>query len=427
MAGAAWHYVLVGALALAPTPPPRGVARRPFLATSLALGTVPALSSPIAFASELPPQTCATIAAGRAAVLPGWLPKAEVAALCADAKRLHAAGHFTADALASYEPAKRGGAASAASHSREVLPAFFPSTQRAGPWADATLGDSAARLRFGARIHSLRAALAAELGRPGLALAADDRPDSRAGGLGGVAAALREVSYTRFGPGASLRRHVDEHAEALKGSAGWRSPTRRSVSWLVYLQGDDWDVARDGGALRTFPRCAPPGSAVGALDGDLQVGWLRASAADPVERAVFLDSNRPGPDGDCALYTATALSAGGGGVRREWLTPSFHAQPLLYQSQAFLVDKLLIRSPRAAGRFQFVEAPRAPAAELLGLGGARPDDGEAIVDVAPAGGTLVLFDSVALPHEVLPTLGRERWACSGWLREPQQPRVPRTA
>ena len=35
----------------------------------------------------------------------------------------------------------------------------------------------------------------------------------------------------------------------------------------------------------------------------------------------------------------------------------------------------------------------------------------------PEGGTLVLFDSVSLPHEVMPTVGRERFALSGWFHE----------
>jgi Rps23 Pro-64 3,4-dihydroxylase Tpa1-like proline 4-hydroxylase len=42
-------------------------------------------------------------------------------------------------------------------------------------------------------------------------------------------------------------------------------------------------------------------------------------------------------------------------------------------------------------------------------------------DVAPIGGMLVVFESVALPHEVLPSTTRERWAASGWFHESQQP------
>jgi hypothetical protein len=80
--------------------------------------------------------------------------------------------------------------------------------------------------------------------------------------------------------------------------------------------------------------------------------------------------------------------------------------------------------PELAGRFHYLEAPRSPAADrLLGLRAAKsttPEGGEVAVDVRPVGGTLVLFDSVALPHEVLPTKERERWAVSGWFHEKQQ-------
>lgn len=45
------------------------------------------------------------------------------------------------------------------------------------------------------------------------------------------------------------------------------------------------------------------------------------------------------------------------------------------------------------------------------------DDSDVFVDVEPAGGTLVLFQSDALPHEVLDTV-RERVAVVGWYNRP---------
>ena len=39
----------------------------------------------------------------------------------------------------------------------------------------------------------------------------------------------------------------------------------------------------------------------------------------------------------------------------------------------------------------------------------------------PKGGSLVLFDSVCLPHEVMETLEGERLVLAGWLHEAQQP------
>ena len=42
------------------------------------------------------------------------------------------------------------------------------------------------------------------------------------------------------------------------------------------------------------------------------------------------------------------------------------------------------------------------------------------VDVSPEGGTLVLFDSVTVPHEVRTTTAGERIAIAGWFHEEQQ-------
>lgn len=72
-----------------------------------------------------------------------------------------------------------------------------------------------------------------------------------------------------------------------------------------------------------------------------------------------------------------------------------------------------------ADRFHLIEPPKSKIADILkgdksyiGQGeDARQD--ELLEDVDPRGGTLVLFDSVSLPHEVLATKGKERWACSG--------------
>jgi len=48
------------------------------------------------------------------------------------------------------------------------------------------------------------------------------------------------------------------------------------------------------------------------------------------------------------------------------------------------------------------------------------DDRAEIVDVQPAAGTLALFDSLAIEHEILPTLAERRSVC-GWLCSPKGP------
>ena len=116
-----------------------------------------------------------------------------------------------------------------------MLPAYIPSKKRNGPFADASLGDAGARRKLTSTIAALRSDLAVALGRPGLDTL--DGPDNH------------EISYTRFGPGASLASHVDEHHEEQKGRAGWSRPTRQSISWLVYLNDLDWDAGADGGHL----------------------------------------------------------------------------------------------------------------------------------------------------------------------------------
>jgi hypothetical protein len=85
-------------------------------------------------------------------------------------------------------------------------------------------------------IDALRAALAAATGRPLLPTAELDVVSYRAGGR--------------------YRRHLDDGGGVAVGTGG--RPVRRSISLLVYLTDDDWDVATDGGALRVYPAGAPP-------------------------------------------------------------------------------------------------------------------------------------------------------------------------
>ena len=49
-----------------------------------------------------------------------------------------------------------------------------------------------------------------------------------------------------------------------------------------------------------------------------------------------------------------------------------------------------------------------------------PQVRQQVVEVPPAGGTLVLFDSVTVPHEVIPVTDGERLAVAGWFHEPTQ-------
>lgn len=351
-----------------------------------------------------------TIQNGQIAVIPDFLDASFLAPLKRDAAFLHASQHFSTDALASYGTDGR----------------FDPTRDRAvlklAQWKNDQLGDAAARHQLAAVMRDVRADLATHLNRPRLLEGAS---------VSQFGPGSTEISFTRFGPGAFLKRHVDEHHEELKGAAGWSTPTRRSLSWLVYFN-DNWNPDRSGGMLRCYERAAgPPSHTVGARsNGDLQIGWLRAAPPlDPLERPVFLDAQyRAGfdPDGSsstgtCALYVDDPNSTQG----IQYVSKAFHPHPTLYVAGSeFLVQQLWMSDRRdLARRFHLIEPPKSLVTDWLASRNKKNNivaEDERAVDVPPLAGTLVVFDSVSLPHEVLPTVDRERWAASGWMHEDQQ-------
>ena len=106
------------------------------------------------------------------------------------------------------------------------------------------------------------------------------------------------------------------------------------------------------------------------------------------------------------------------GGRKIYLTKEFDADPYLFVTSDYFIQHLLIQNHDLGNRFHSLEVPHGKLTSYLAAAG---DVGEQVFDVPPLGGTLVVFDSVALPHEVLPTMTRERWAASGWFHERQQP------
>eukprot|EP00536_Pseudo-nitzschia_multiseries_P015874 jgi/Psemu1/328051/estExt_fgenesh1_pg.C_9700001 len=342
---------------------------------------------------------------GKIAVVPNFLSEANILPLRQDAQQLWVDQRFSTDALAGY--GSKG--------------SFDPTRDRAvlklTNWKRSDYGNFELRSnRFGSLMASVRQELAVNLDRPRLAA-----PNSEAVNRYGVGST--EISYTRFGPGSFLKRHVDEHHEELKGRDGWLQPTRRSISWLIYLNEPDWNASRDGGQLRCFERTRRPLGRIGATSGgDLQIGWLAASRVDG-EIPVYLDAKNH-DHGECAMYI---LERDG---RRAYITKPFRTNPVLYVAGSEqLVKKTLIQSSDVASRFRLIEPPKSKLNDLLRNDGAYMGQGEPprniveeeLEDVDPLGGTLVLFDSVSLPHEVLATRNnRERWACSGWYHEDQQ-------
>ena len=299
-------------------------------------------------------------------------------------------------------------------------------------------GDRDARKEFDRHLDALREHLGASLNRSLI---------------------CAEQYYSIHGPGAFLTRHMDERHEELKGARGWTTRNRRSVSWLLYLSDDGWDDedvegAGSGGAFRGYCRpLEPSASNVGSHMQNLQVGWLASDNKDeetevPIVEPVFLDCwvqvpNLPPDEMEKALADrkaaeeATAAAAEG---EEEYEPPPILWQPLaalyrvtpetgerewlspLFDSQAMPAPKDGGVSPTdlAAALAQLLPKEmqdRFSSVEAVPHEGGPPAH---IVDVSPVGGTLVLFDSVSVPHEVMPTLKGQRMAMAGWFHEPSQ-------
>lgn len=364
---------------------------------ALSSSTKETCTSPSA-ASLITPDHVATIAGGGVAVIPDFLPPSLLKRMRDDACQLFRDGFFVPDGLTNTALAKTQQGFSQKADRQ---------TFRGGDgWMDPQAGDVKTRQEFAALMAELRNNLASQLDRPTL------QPE-------GVR--RHEMTYNWYEPGASLGRHLDEHHEETKGSKGWLLPTRRSVTWLVYLN-DNW-LEEEGGSLHTFPRETLARVPVGAHEGNLQVGWI-----DHVH-PVFLDAWRE--SGQTALYVLenesekesrqpkqTYVSSGDFDVPR---------QPIEFEK--FLATKYKgrfeqISTARLDPRFAAVNKDGAgivsATATATKLNNSKGEDNH-YMDILPIGGTLVLFDSVSLPHSVNRVAGnRQRIAATGWFHEDNQ-------
>jgi hypothetical protein len=262
---------------------------------------------------------------------------------------------------------------------------------------------------------------------------------------------------------------MDERHEEFKGPRGWLLPSRRSLSWLIYLsEGEEvevgnetkcdnsnapWDAHLNGGMLRTFPqRCFRPSSDIGwentadigSHNGNLQVGWLLATPIDNSNEGdlrgnlfthpVFLDcwyqqmnpysgdmephsvlyvvykSNVEGNDGHHINYiTVPWMSDAVGGNTMEFL----HHRALMESSPDHSSERLFV-DPNYASQFRLLEDRDA-------WDQGNNPDGSVVEDILPKRGRLVVFDSVTLPHEVTPVMKGFRSALAGWFHEGTQP------
>jgi hypothetical protein len=388
--------------------------------------------------SLISPENVSRISGGGVVVIPDWMPIRLVRAMREDARNLFEDGQFRPDGLTNTALREQGFDAKA---DRQTF-------RGGADWDDYGVGDGKARLEFAIRMGRLREELAIGLNRP--TLSDGGRGEGEGGGK------RHEMTYNWYEPGAKLGRHLDEHHEETKGTKGWIRPSRRSVTWLVYLN-ENWN-AEDGGALRCYPRsegCISTNDVqVGAHDGNLQVGWVTGMGGEEVDggilrqHPVFLDCFRP--SGGAALYRVAKSSSSGDDETRIILSVhDFDVPPQPIDFASFLVpdardafeqistsrvDPRFVRSPipladggagKAGGVDEMETATTTTttttdAIDRVGASGEIIGDGT-FMDVTPAAGTLVLFDSVTLPHMVMEVTGsRQRIAATGWFHEDSQ-------
>ncbi len=294
---------------------------------------------------------------------------------------------------------------------------------------------------------------------------------------------LAEMYYSISPKGSHLPRHQDERHEDTKGEKAWINETRRSISWLIYLNHNEWgtltsedsgarieDVSPttigmygSGGEFRAYcrPFCNEKCMYCGSNEGDIQVGWLRRTSpassshssfttSDVEFEPVFLDSWVKTPTAKhedeesveigeydslkwrplSALYRirvdmrSNSRSNSKQNVyshsekcNREYLSTPFGPESPGWPSENNLdpVDfskALALQMIRDDHKRQFVGV------EDIELWNDQPNMN--VVDINPNGGTLVLFDSVVVPHEVLKVKNGTRLAIAGWFHERQQ-------
>lgn len=226
-----------------------------------------------------------------------------------------------------------------------------------------------------------------------------------------------ECYYSVAGVGSVLPRHMDERHEEMKGVKGWLLPSRRSISWLVYLSDESWELSQNGGALRSFPQRNPIYGATTQHEGNLQIGWLQQ---DDSSIPVFLDSwyavrGSGVADLGCVLYR---LDTAGNRVviTKPWLNDALQGISLAdYLKEAGRRGTLFVE-PNYYQRFALIE-------DRLEWDEDKIPAGAAIEDICPKRGSLVTFDSVLVPHQVEKIHRGQRIALAGWFHEETQ-RLP---
>ena len=268
---------------------------------------------------------------------------------------------------------------------------------------------------------------------------------------------------------------MDERHEESKGPRGWLLPSRRSLSWLIYLsetqetndrddqqqenakQNKAWDAKQNGGLLRTFPQrhFRPSGEMgwvetvqCGSHNGNLQVGWLLPTTTYSLDKGysnrslvthpVFLDcwhqymnpyTSELEPHN--VLYTVSEPVGENANkdnndkqyinyITAPWMPDAVGGNVLEFLQQRALLESYPDHTAERLFLSQYASQFRLLEDREAWNRGEDPD-GSLVEDILPKRGRLVVFDSVTLPHEVTAVIKGSRSALAGWFHEETQP------
>lgn len=240
-----------------------------------------------------------------------------------------------------------------------------------------------------------------------------------------------ECYYSKSEVGSRLPRHMDERHEETKGAKGWLAPTRRSLSWLIYLSTpSDWTLEENGGALRTYPQKLVE-YAPSTHDGNLQVGWLVGDGKTiPTSQAVYLDSWHPVigvvaegivPEPHCVLYKVNE-DGEKQVLTQPWLTEQLQGlaqMDFMKLCAEHDASDILNEAPLLFLKSAYAKA-FSPLEDRAAWDAGQDPSGSETEDIVPLRGSLVVFDSVQLPHQVEIIGSGTRMALAGWFHENTQ-------
>jgi len=373
------------------------------------------------------PKLLAAIHSGRVYQHFDFLSEDEVQWLWTEIRALEANGGFEISGLSN--TAQGSNQAFDQQRDRKLCPVpWWVETLKGDKLTTTQASDKEAMQRVASRIQELRTTLSTLLNRPTML---DD-------------ALAHECYYSMSATNSFLPRHMDERHEELKGAKGWLLPSRRSLSWLIYVSDPkEWTLEENGGALRTFPQqnvdaSAPSAPLTPGDNGNLQIGWLRkdndnGNSKQSPPQPVYLNSwypvATPGPSGEeaeqephCVLYTRNEKDSEEPILlTRPWLTEAlqgisvsdFLSQWSQLQSQDEPTKDGLFLTREYAQQFILIED------RVAWDSGAIPK-GTIVEDLIPQRGSLVVFDSVLLPHQVETIKVGKRVALAGWFHEATQ-------